>query len=184
MPCVIVSRSKTTSRVLHQDWMVANLRQHCFTRGAREPDALWRAQVRNVAAASHGALRQDAAALAAEAERLGDELNAVLGSFDELQRDVAALEGEVTDEARSSLKLGVCGPCRVLGCVGLTHDELQRDVAALEGEVTDEARPALGLWGVKTLQGFGLCWLEPTTSCSKMWPRWRARSLMRRPPPG
>ena len=63
-------------------------------------------QVRNVAAASHGALRQDAAALAAEAERLGDELNAVLGSFDELQRDVAALEGEVTDEARPLLSLG------------------------------------------------------------------------------
>ncbi len=58
-------------------------------------------QVRNVAAASYGALRQDAAALAQEAERLGDELNAVLGSFDELQRDVAALEGEVTDEARA-----------------------------------------------------------------------------------
>ena len=56
-----------------------------------------------MAAASHGALRQDAAALAAEAERLGDELNAVLGSFDELQRDVAALESEVTDEARPPL---------------------------------------------------------------------------------
>lgn len=67
-----------------------------------------------MAAASHGALRQDAAALAAEAERLGDELNAVLGSFDELQRDVAALEGEVTDEARLTVVLGMCGARR--GC--------------------------------------------------------------------
>ncbi|KAK9845844.1 hypothetical protein WJX81_004061 [Elliptochloris bilobata] len=61
------------------------------------------ARVRNVAAASFGALRQDVAALAAEVERLGDELTVVLGSFDELQRDVAALEGEVTDEVRGRM---------------------------------------------------------------------------------
>ena len=74
------------------------------------PERAARALVRNVAAASYGALRQDADALAAEAERLGDELAAVLGGFDDLQRDVAALEGEVTDEARpTAARLAMAG---------------------------------------------------------------------------
>lgn len=61
--------------------------------------------MRNVSAASNAALQHDVTALQQESEQLQARLAATLASFDQVQQDAQAVEGEVVDEVRKPLKL-------------------------------------------------------------------------------
>ena len=65
-------------------------------------------QVRNVAAASNAALQHDVAALQAETEQMQSKLGSTLASFDRVQQDAQAVEGEVVDEVHPRLCIIRC----------------------------------------------------------------------------
>ena len=58
-------------------------------------------QVKNVAAASNAALQHDVAFLQKETQELQSKLEESLQSFDTVQQDARAVEGEVVDEVTS-----------------------------------------------------------------------------------
>ena len=59
-------------------------------------------QIKNVAAASDAALQHDVAFLQKETQELQTKLEESLQSFDTVQQDAQAVEGEVVDEVTSS----------------------------------------------------------------------------------
>ena len=58
-------------------------------------------QIKNVAAASNAALQHDVAFLQKETQELQTKLKESLQSFDTVQQDAQAVEGEVVDEVTS-----------------------------------------------------------------------------------
>ncbi len=63
------------------------------------PVTIWVSlQIKNVAAASNTALQHDAASLQKETEELQSKLERSLQSFDTVQQEAQAVEGEVVDE--------------------------------------------------------------------------------------
>lgn len=60
--------------------------------------ALVGVQIRNVAAASNAALQHDVTSLQRESEELQGKLERSLQSFDTVQQEAQAVEGEVVDE--------------------------------------------------------------------------------------
>ena len=58
-------------------------------------------QIKNVAAASNAALQHDVAFLQKETQELQTKLEESLQSFDTVQQDAQAVEGEVVDEVTS-----------------------------------------------------------------------------------
>lgn len=56
-----------------------------------------------MAATSNAALQLDVSALQAETEQMQSELASTLTSFDKVQQDAQAVEGEVVDEVHSCL---------------------------------------------------------------------------------
>lgn len=59
-------------------------------------------QIKNVAAASNAALQHDVASLQKETLELQTKLEKSLQSFDTVQQEAQAVEGEVVDEVRCS----------------------------------------------------------------------------------
>lgn len=57
-------------------------------------------QIKNVAAASNAALQHDMAALQQETEEMQCKLEQSLQSFDMVQQEAQAVEGEVVDEVQ------------------------------------------------------------------------------------
>ncbi len=55
-------------------------------------------QIKNVAAASNAALQHDVASLKRETEEMQSKLERSLQSFDTVQQEAQAVEGEVVDE--------------------------------------------------------------------------------------
>ncbi len=55
-------------------------------------------QIKNVAAASNAALQHDVASLKRETEEMQSKLESSLQSFDTVQQEAQAVEGEVVDE--------------------------------------------------------------------------------------
>ena len=55
-------------------------------------------QIKNVAAASNAALQHDVASLQKETQEMQNKLDCSLQSFDAVQQEAQAVEGEVVDE--------------------------------------------------------------------------------------
>ena len=68
-------------------------------------------QIKNAAAASNAALQHDVAALQRETQEMQSKLEQTVQSFDTVQQEAQAVEGEVVDEVRLLLS------CKHLLCM-------------------------------------------------------------------
>ena len=78
-------------------------------------------QIKNVAAASNAALQRDVAFLQKETQELQSKLEKSLQSFDTVQQEAQAVEGEVVDEVRlfSSTFVSSVSDCILALCMSL-----------------------------------------------------------------